>query len=398
MITGHDLEGPGLDAGAGSVDEVLHDLCDSLFASLPRSDQRVRGLDYLHGLIHARGRKSIRNIASLFGGRAAEQRLHHFVCGSTWRWDPMRAALAGYVAAVEPPSAWVVRPLVIPKTGENSVGVERNASPALYTQRAVGVWLASERLACPVNWRLLLSGVWLGDPVRRAQAGIPAGACPESMEMCAVQASVRVARGWGLATRPVVVDVPEVDTLAVLGRLRTAGLGRLLVRVDGGLRLAAADAALPVRSDRYRSAGEIMRAAAPLRRPYPWRAPGVSPGGRGGLLAAVRVRVPAASLGAGAAGRHGDLLLLGLAGPGEQWPGELWLTDSVSSAPADLARLTRLVRRVSRDAVEISEQVGLRDFVGRSFTGWHRHMTLASAAHAVQALARPRSGRPGAVS
>ncbi|MGA5898979.1 IS701 family transposase [Streptomyces venetus] len=394
MITGHGLERSGLDVGPGGVDEVLHDLCDVLLASLPRSDQRGRGLDYVHGLIHARGRKSIRNIASLRGGRAAEQRLHHFVCGSTWRWDPPRVALARYVAAVEPPQAWVVRPLVIAKTGENSVGVERCASPAFYTQRAVGVWLASERLACPVNWRLLLSGAWLGDPVRRAQAGIPAGACPETMGMCAVRASARVAGGgWGLPARPVVVDVPEVDALAVLGRLRAAGLRQQLVRVDGRLRLAVADPALPGRGDGHWSAAEIMRAAAPLRRPVPWREPGGTPGGRGGLMAAVRVRVPV--FGAGA-GREGDLLLLGLAGPGRQWPGELWLTDSVSSSPAGLARLTRLVRRVGRDAAEISEQVGMRDFVGRSFTGWHRHMTLVSAAHAVQALSQARARRSGA--
>ncbi|EFL30424.1 ISXo8 transposase [Streptomyces viridochromogenes DSM 40736] len=304
MITGQGLERSGLDAGPGDVDEVLHDLCDVLLASLPRSDQRGRGLDYVHGLIHARGRKSIRNIASLRGGRAAEQRLHHFVCGSTWRWDPPRVALARYVAAVQPPQAWVVRPLVITKTGENSVGVERCSSPAFYTQRAVGVWLASERLACPVNWRLLLSGTWLGDPVRRAQAGIPAGACPETMGMCAVRASAAVAGGdWGLPARPVVVDVPEVDALAVLGRLRAAGLRQQLVRVDGRLRLAVADPALPGRGDGHRSAAEIMRAAAPLRRPVPWQDPGRERRAAGTVYwPRVRVRVPGVRGGGGPAG------------------------------------------------------------------------------------------------
>nr|WP_039931935.1 hypothetical protein [Streptomyces viridochromogenes] len=55
------------------------------------------------------------------------------------------------------------------------------------------------------------------------------------------------------------------------------------------------------------------------------------------------------------------------------------------------------MRRVGRDAAEISEQVGMRDFVGRSFTGWHRHMTLVSAAHAVQALSLARARQSGAV-
>jgi hypothetical protein len=54
-----------------------------------------------------------------------------------------------------------------------------------------------------------------------------------------------------------------------------------------------------------------------------------------------------------------------------------------------LLRLTRLTQRVARDFTEIADRVGIRDFSGRSFVGWHRHVTLASAAHAVIAVAGP---------
>jgi SRSO17 transposase len=54
--------------------------------------------------------------------------------------------------------------------------------------------------------------------------------------------------------------------------------------------------------------------------------------------------------------------------------------------------LVRLADRVGREAAGAGEEVGLRDFVGRSFRGWHHHVTLASVAHAVTVLNR-RAGR-----
>jgi hypothetical protein len=57
-----------------------------------------------------------------------------------------------------------------------------------------------------------------------------------------------------------------------------------------------------------------------------------------------------------------------------------------------LLRLTRLSARVEHDLAWQGRRVGLRDFEGRSFGGWHRHMTLASAAYAALLLG---GGRPG---
>ncbi|KJY41737.1 transposase, partial [Streptomyces sp. NRRL B-1568] len=91
-------------------DVVLAELCAALFVSLPRSDQRRRGEAYVRGLLGARGRKSIRSIAALIGGQAAEQSLHHFISSSTWEWGPVRRALAQFVVGALAPQAWVVRP------------------------------------------------------------------------------------------------------------------------------------------------------------------------------------------------------------------------------------------------------------------------------------------------
>jgi SRSO17 transposase len=67
-------------------------------------------------------------------------------------------------------------------------------------------------------------------------------------------------------------------------------------------------------------------------------------------------------------------------------PTHIWVTDMTSSTWGALLRLTKLTRRVARDFAEVGDRVGLRDFVGRSFHGWHRHMTLASMAHTAALL------------
>lgn len=64
----------------------------------------------------------------------------------------------------------------------------------------------------------------------------------------------------------------------------------------------------------------------------------------------------------------------------------LWLTNARAPSLVPALRLTRLPGVVARDFAAVSERVGIRDFGGRSFPGWHRHITLASVAHLVAAL------------
>ncbi|QKV96998.1 transposase [Streptomyces sp. NA02950] len=373
----------------GIGDVVLDELCSTLFASLPRRDQRRRAAEYVRGLLGTEGRKSVRNIAALIGGQATEQSLHHFVSSSTWDWTPVRRALAQYLVRAAPPQAWVVRPMVIPKAGENSVGVDRRFFPALgqslNAQQAVGVWAASMARSDPVNWRLQLSDAWLADLTRRSRASIPDELVPESLEDCAVEAYLGMTRSWDLPVRPVVLDAREAGAVSAVRRFRAAHVP-LLVRINSSVRLRMTDPALPDR-DEALSAHQIMNLAGNRRRPVPWHGLG-RPAEAVHTVLAATARVTMAShpgrLGRGAA--REELLLLGTGEHGCPWPAELWLTDLMHASPADLLRLTTLVHRVDRDFAEISDRVGMRDYTGRSYIGWHRHVTLASAAHAIATL------------
>ncbi|MFD0431909.1 transposase [Streptomyces zhihengii] len=280
---------------------MLAELTSEVFASLPRSDQRRKGIQYLNGLLSIRGRKSIRNIANLLGDDVSEQNLHHFICDSTWDWMPIRRALAEAVETALPTRAWVVAPMTIPKAGRNSVGVERHYSPALgqtlNAQRAIGVWAASESASVPVNWRLQLSSSWLRDAPRRSQAAIPEGASAEGLAECAVEAARQTAAGWGLRARPTVLDLGEAPE--PLLELTAAGHLPLLVRVGPDTPLVATDLAPAGREQTTLTAHRIMGLARTLRRPVPGAPP--TPGAGRTPPRGPRTRGPAPAPGAGQA-------------------------------------------------------------------------------------------------
>jgi hypothetical protein len=373
-------------------DGSLSELSDVLFASLVRSDQRRRGNDYLRGLLRARGRRSIRNIATELGGSATEQSLHHFISSSTWDWVPVRRALARHLDDNVPPLAWVVRPMVIPKTGENSVGVERQYIPeagqVLNAQRAVGVWAATEQTSTPVNWRLHLSPAWLDDHSRRRQASVPADVVAQPLGETTIDACLEAA-GWGPSGRPVVLDARGMDVIAMVQRFRAAGLP-FLARIGSAFRLGVTDRALVSRATQPLPAGQIVAMARDRLRPVMWR-DHTAAQPRYSLATTVRVRLQLDGRDpARAAAPAADLALLGVTDDRRRSPADLWITDLVRTPPAVLVRLGRLTGRVQRNVEETADQLGIRDYTGRSYNGWHRHMTLASAAHAVAMLRAAR--------
>ncbi|MFI1940711.1 IS701 family transposase [Streptomyces purpureus] len=370
--------------GSVVADDVVDELCATLFARFPRRDQRVKAGQYLRGLLTAQGRKSIRNIAAQIGGPAAEQSLHHFISSSTWDWRPMRAALAGYVEQNSCPQAWVVRSMPIPKAGEHSVGVDRRFDPergqVFRGQQAFGVWLASEELSVPVNWRLFLPDPWVKDRTRRDRAEVPEEAGEETLEECAVAAALDTAAWQDITRKPLLVDIRGGAARAALCRLTSAGVP-VIARIGATCRLTVADRALPGYGAGPLPAQQILESLKGLRRPVGWLDTATGrPVSRTSLTTAVRVMLPTTS------GNERQLLLMGEWDDPRRPLARLWITDLTGAHVGQLLRLTKLTRRVERDFAQVGEGAGLRDFVGRSFRGWHRHITLASAAHAATVL------------
>ncbi|MFD7916115.1 transposase, partial [Streptomyces sp. NPDC059752] len=67
---------------------------------------------------------------------------------------------------------------------------------------------------------------------------------------------------------------------------------------------------------------------------------------------------------------------------GETEPVKYWISNLPADIPAkDLVRLAKTRWRIEHDYRELKTALGLDHFEGRSFIGWHRHVTLVTAAH-----------------
>ncbi|MGW1518841.1 IS701 family transposase [Streptomyces sp. NPDC001272] len=352
--------------------------------SLRRRDQRRKGELYVQALLDTPGRKTMRNLAASTGERAAEQSLHHFISCSTWDWSPLRAELAAGLERLLAPRAWVVRPLVIPKTGRHSVGVGRRFVPQLgqvvNSQHGYGLWLASGAAAAPVNWRLSLSGDWLGDAELRRRAAIPedavdarAAGAPEEL---AVDMVVEAA-GWTGSALPVVADAREEAVVPLVEALTRAGLP-FLVRIGNGTGLLAPNLSAGRSRAVAGSAGGLAELARPQRRPVHWPDPARPGRTQTSLVGLLPVRLP------GAAGA--PLTLAGVWSPASREVSQLWLTSLTGAGRGTLLGLGGLIGRADADFRDTSLPVGALDFEGRSYRGWHRHATLVSLAHASRLL------------
>ncbi|MFC9293013.1 IS701 family transposase [Streptomyces sp. NPDC057011] len=377
------------------VDEAAEDLCKAVLTSLRRRDQRERGRQYVRGLLATEGRKSIRNIAQQIGGPAAEQSLHHFIAGSTWDWQPIRTALSHYLEQSTPLTAWVAQPMAIPKGGDHSVGVGHRFDPhqgqMFRGQQAFGIWFTSAQVITPVGWRLFLPPEAEEGPLPVPSPAVSPSPSTspsfeageekyESYEECAVTGVLDAVQECRMPARPVVLDIRDIGTRSTMNRFAEARLP-VLARIGGAARLLVTDPALPGYGAGTLAARDILQNVKGLRVPVEWPDPTHPGARRTSLVAAVRVMMPDPS-----PARRRQVLLVGEWTDPRRLPSQLWVTDLTRLTPAALLRLTKQARRVSAAASESVQEVGLRDFAGRSLSGWHRHVTMASVAHAARCL------------
>jgi SRSO17 transposase len=372
------------------VGDGISRYCGDLFASFSRSDQRRWGEVYLRGLIGVSGRRSIRRISEQVVGWRADQCLQQFLNQSPWEWEPVRARLAQQVDAALRPKAWVVEEVVFPKCGASSVGVEKQYAQSmgrvLNCQLGLSVFLAGDDGSCPVNWRLLLPRSWDEDTARRAGAHLPERERHRSRWVHLLHAIDEMAADWDVIPAPVVVDahhVPQVEPL--LAGLEKRGLS-YLVRVADGTPVAAS-AAAPARN---RTVGDVVaQSAGRTEVTVTW------PGGAHGqpirsrfVVALLPPPAGPVEFGQPARGPARQRRVLADWSPSRRRAKAVWLTNLNVSRLADLLGMIRLRRQTGDELARLDEHSGLRHFEGRSFRGWHHHVTLVSAAHGYLLLDR----------
>jgi SRSO17 transposase len=144
-----------------------------------RSEARERGERYLVGLLGRAERKNGWQMAEAIGERDP-QGVQRLLNSAKWDADDVRDDLREYVVehlGDEAKGVLIVDETGFLKKGKKSVGVARQ-----YTGTAgdtvncqVGVFLAysSEKGAAFIDRALYLPRAWTGDPLRRAEAGVP---------------------------------------------------------------------------------------------------------------------------------------------------------------------------------------------------------------------------------
>jgi SRSO17 transposase len=417
----------------------LVEFTGGMLGGLARSDQRVAGELYVRGLLTDGRRKSMQPMAARLG--VDHQRLQQFITSSTWDYAAVRRNVARWFAGYQPVEALVVDDTGFPKDGPASPCVARQYSGTLgkvgNCQVGVSVHLVNEHASCAADWRLFCPESWddaaLGDPVaaaaarrRRERAGIPGRVRHTEKWRLALEMIDEMTgpRGWGLAEqitaaggeRPVVAaDIGYGDNALFRQGLAARGW-QYVIAVKGSVSARphdAAPAAWPYGGlgrpsvPRYRTAPVSLRrlalASADKIQQVTWRqgtkaTKGNPTAAMTSHFLAVRARPASRRVPRANDGSLPECWLLAEWPPQADEPTDYWLSNLPADTPiAGLVRLAKIRWRVEHDYRELKTGLGLAHFEGRSYLGWHRHVTLAALAQAFCTMLRtdPKAPAPG---
>lgn len=402
-------------AAVDALREDLDAFCAEVFASIPRRDTRAWGNCYLRGLMLDGRRKSIQPMSERLPD-GDMQSLQQFVGQSPWDPEPVQRRIATKVSRAIAPDAWIVDDTTVPKAGDQSVGAAHQWCGALGKQAVcqdfVSLHAVTDAASVPLSWRLFLPEAW-ADPAdeRRARAGVPEQAGHREKWRLALE-EIDEALAWGLGPPPIVGGDSAYGTNhAFRAGVAERGLDYVVgVRADvsahpGDAVPRAGERAGRMgrpRQPRYRAPARslkqlVMEQGRSALRRCTWRR-----GSRGALHsrfivmrvrpAGVAARNAARERAGGRRGWDGVLpaeTLIAEWPPHEPEPTDYWL----SSLPADtpLRRLVRMAKirwRIEHDYRELKHGLGLDHYEGRTWRGWHHHLTLVTAAQAFLTLRR----------
>ncbi|MFD7264066.1 IS701 family transposase [Streptomyces sp. NPDC059874] len=408
----------------------LEDFAAEVFEPFGRADQRRWGSVYLRGLLMDGGRKSVEPMAARLGEDGNRQALAHFVTSSPWDPAHVRARLAWRMQPVIRPAALIIDDTGFLKDGDASACVTRQytgtAGKVTNCQAGVSLHLASDHASAAVDWRLFLPKSWdpaspEADPAkvaRRTACGIPAEAGHVEKWQLALD-MVDETRSWGIDVPVAVADGGYGDTAAFRLGLQERGL-HYVVGVSTTVTAHPGDA-VPL-TPPYSGTGRrpavkypepaqsvktlVIRAGKRAAKPVQWRE-GSRPGtGRSGFkrmysrFVALRIRPAGREIRKAVDGTELPACWLLAEWPArEPEPVQFWFSNLPEDTPlTTLVRLAKLRWRIEHDYREMKQALGLAHFEGRTWRGWHHHVTLVSAAHAfctLQRLARaPKDTAP----
>jgi SRSO17 transposase len=363
---------------------------------------------YLRGLMLDGKRKSIEPMAARVED-GDEQCLQQFVNQSPWRWEPVQERLAVRMSAEIQPEAWVIDDTGFPKFGDKSVGVARQYCGALgkvgNCQIGVSISAVTAQASCPLDWRLFLPESWNEDP-RRVACRVPEEVAHKPKWELALD-MIDELTGWGITAPPVLGDAAYGDATGLRMGLQERGLSYVL-DVKGATSAVAGDTAMLMAKYSGRGRPPVARYEPPFStvadlaaaageqacEQVTWRQ-----GIRAPLTSrflAIRVRPMNVKLRQAESGAQVAAQWLLAEWPEDHdAPTDFWLSNLPDTTTLhELVALAKLRWRIEQDYRELKDALGLDHFEGRSWNGWHHHVTLVSVAHGFLTSERLRRRPP----
>lgn len=377
----------------------FHSYLDEIGGLLRDKRQRASFAMYAAGLLGDGDRKSMEPMAARISGDpdevgAIHQKFMHFIGTKAWQDKSVRELAARYAVDEmqrhEPITTWIIDDTGFLKQGTHSPGVQRqytgSAGKRANCQIGVSLVLANGYAEVPVDFKLYIPESWADDPMRCKQAHIPkdVGYSPKwqlALDM------VETAVDSGLSHGVVLADSAYGVVAAFREKLTSHGL-RYAVDVKSNVIVRSVGASgklgkpMTVKQLGHRLKSKFRKST--------WREGTKTP--LSSRFARVRVVVGADLHGP----QESQWLII-------EWPlGENEPDHFVLSTLPKTISLKELVKtlknrwRVERSYQDLKGQLGLDHYEGRSFIGWHHHVTVALACHAFLVAELARSFPPSA--
>jgi SRSO17 transposase len=341
-----------------------------------RVEPRRRAVAYLRGLLAPVERKNGWQLAEA-AGDATPDGMQDFLSRMRWDADQVRDDLRAYVVEHlgDPDAVLVLDETGFVKKGTHSVGVQRQYSGTAgrIENCQIGVFLAyaSRHGHALIDRALYLPEGWAKDRDRRRAAGVPEAVAFATKPKLG---RIMLARAFaaGVPCAWVTGDSVYGSDHALRRLVESQGRGYVLA-VTSAQRLGLKPVAdwledVPAKAWRRLSAGDGAKGPRFYDWAYlPYRSV-TAPGWQKGLL--VRRKIAA--------------------------PDKLAFYLTLAPEAVSLAELVRVAgtRWTIEACFEAAKgEVGLDDYEVRSWTGWHRHVTLAMLAHAYLAVVRTAAAR-----
>jgi SRSO17 transposase len=375
---------------------------DEVGSLLGNDSRRASFATYAFGLLSDGERKSIEPIAARTcadpkRADAAHQSLHHFVGVSRWSDHDVRRFSAdhalGAMTSREGVEAWIVDDTGFLKQGTHSVGVQRqytgSAGKVTNCQIGVSLSVATRTEHVPIDFELYLPESWVNDPALRKAAHIPDDVTFKTKPQLALE-MIRRALHDGVPPGVVLGDAGFGSSdfrrgVRDLGLHYGVGIEPQTKVWEIGTAIQRGGASVGVKELAFK-----LRRAGKFRR-CTWR--GGTKEDLSAKFAVLRVRACVDEK--QEADKRETVWLVIEWRDGEDEPANYFLSSlPASTRKKPLIRLLMQRWRTERVYEDLKGELGLDHFEGRSFRGWHHHISVVLSCYAFVVAERVRRFPP----